>query len=96
MTIYDYLIVMKQVGIADLKARLSEHLRGVRRGQPLTILDRDTPIARIIPYRGDARRIVLRHPRRDSSALRKIPLPPPLKVDVDVVSLLLEERQGER
>jgi len=25
-----------------------------------------------------------------------VPLPPPLRVNVDAVSLLLEERQGER
>ena len=41
---------MSSVRIADLKARLSEHLRAVRRGRSLTVLDRDTPIARIVPY----------------------------------------------
>jgi prevent-host-death family protein len=41
---------MSDVGIADLKARLSEHLRSVRNGGTLTVLDRDTPIARIVPY----------------------------------------------
>jgi len=41
---------MSNVRIADLKARLSEHLRAVRRGRSLTVLDRDTPIARIVPY----------------------------------------------
>ena len=96
MTIYDYLMVMKQVRIADLKARLSEHLRGVRRGRPLTILDRDTPIARIVPYSNAAAKLLIRHPRRNSSDLSKIPLPPPLKIDVDIVSLLMKERQGER
>src|SRR3990172_4833793 len=40
---------MKEVRIADLKARLSEHLRYVRRGHELTVLDRDTPIARLVP-----------------------------------------------
>ncbi len=96
MTIYDYFIVMKQIRIANLKARLSEHLRGVRKGQPLTILDRDTPIARILPYSDEAAKIKIRPSRRRSSGFRKIPLPPPLKVDVDIVSLLIEERQGER
>ncbi len=89
-------MVMKQVRIADLKARLSEHLRGVRRGQPLIVLDRDTPIARIVPYSNDARKLVVRHPRDGRSRLREVPLPSPLKADVDVVSLLLEERQGGR
>jgi antitoxin (DNA-binding transcriptional repressor) of toxin-antitoxin stability system len=34
---------MKTVRIAELKSRLSEHLRSVRKGRTLTILDRDTP-----------------------------------------------------
>jgi antitoxin (DNA-binding transcriptional repressor) of toxin-antitoxin stability system len=37
---------MSDVRIADLKARLSEHLRYVRNGEKMTVLDRDTPIAR--------------------------------------------------
>src|SRR6266850_894777 len=50
MTIYDYLMVMKKVKIAYLKARLSEHLRQVRRGETFTVMDRETPIARLVPY----------------------------------------------
>ena len=34
---------MKTVRIAELKSPLSEHLRSVRKGRTLTILDRDTP-----------------------------------------------------
>jgi prevent-host-death family protein len=45
---------MKKVRIADLKARLSEHLRAVRKGGSLTVLDRDTPVARIVPYTTEA------------------------------------------
>ena len=41
---------MSDVRIAELKARLSEHLRSVRNGSTLTVLDRDTPVARIVPY----------------------------------------------
>ena len=41
---------MSDVRIADLKARLSEHLRTVGNGETLTVLDRDTPVARIVPY----------------------------------------------
>jgi prevent-host-death family protein len=46
---------MKAVRIADLKARLSERLREVRRGRTITVLDRDTPIARLVPYESDSR-----------------------------------------
>lgn len=41
---------MAKVRIADLKARLSEHLRNVRNGESVTVLDRDTPVAMIVPY----------------------------------------------
>jgi prevent-host-death family protein len=37
------------VGIAELKSRLSEYLRRVRRGARITVLDRDTPVARLEP-----------------------------------------------
>ena len=96
MTTQDYHVVMKNVGIAELKARLSEYLRGVRRGDTLTVLDRETPIARIVPYadRGGALRIRAR--LATAPDLGRIPLPPPLRLRVDAVALLLEERHGER
>ena len=87
---------MKSVRIAQLKARLSEYLRAVRRGHPLTVLDRDTTIARIVPYEGDGLSLTVRHPLPTSPGLHRIHLPPPLRVGADVVALLLEERQGER
>ena len=36
--------------IADLKNNLSRHLTRVRRGNSIVVLDRNTPIARIVPY----------------------------------------------
>lgn len=81
---------MKTVRIAELKARLSEHLRYVKRGETVTILDRDTPIARIVPVQSPLLRI--RHAGRPGE-LAKLRLPPPLKLDVDVVELLLEDRR---
>ena len=87
---------MKNVRIAELKSRLSEHLRLVRRGQSLTVMDRDTPIARIVPYVSEGDALVVRRPLRRYPSLQRVPLPPPLKLKVDIVELLLEERQGER
>ena len=42
-------MTMDTVKIADLKARLSEHLRKVRQGHTVTVLDRDRANARIVP-----------------------------------------------
>jgi prevent-host-death family protein len=95
MTIHDYHIVMKRVRIADLKARLSEYLRSVRRGEVITVLDRETPIARIIPHRENEHLLIVRS-RLPGAALKTLRLPPPLRVDVDAVELLLEDRRGGR
>jgi prevent-host-death family protein len=86
---------MTQVRIAELKARLSEYLRSVRRGRSITVLDRDTPIARLVPYvEGDVLRV--RESKGRAGSIHKVELPPPLPIDLDVVDLLLEERQGDR
>ncbi len=82
---------MKKVRIADLKAHLSEHLRAVRRGQEVIVLDRDTPVARIVPYRTGPRRLVVR-PARGSFADFKLLAPPPA-FPVDIVAELLEQRK---
>lgn len=41
---------MNAVKIADLKNNLSRHLARVRKGGEITVLDRDTPVARIVPF----------------------------------------------
>ena len=96
MTRHDYVMVMKSVKIAELKAKLSEHLREVRCGRSVTVVDRETPIAILIPYTTDADALTIRKPLRRRRSLRSVRLPGPLKLDTDIVELLLEERQGER
>lgn len=81
---------MKQVGIAELKAQLSKHLRDVRRGQSITVLDHDTPVATINPVSHDG--FMLRAPATRGS-LKNLKLPPPLKTRVDIDELLAEERR---
>jgi len=96
MTRYDYYMTMTGIRIADLKSRLSEHLRMVRAGSSLTILDRDTPIARIVPWKAGNGSLKLRAPLPGAPKLQRVPLPPPLRLRGDVVKLLMEERQGDR
>jgi len=86
---------MKQVRIAELKARLSEYLRAVRRGETIAVLDRETPIAQIVPVR-DRATLHVRKPAPGAPPPNRVPLPKPLKINVDVVQLLLEERQSHR
>lgn len=97
MVIDDYLIVMtRKVGVAELKAKLSEYLRAVRRGVEVTIHDRDEPVARLVAYRSADTRLVVREPARKYATLGKIPLPKPAKLKVDVTELLLQERRSGR
>jgi prevent-host-death family protein len=79
---------MRRVGIADLKAHLSEHLRRVRGGRTLTVFDRDTPVARIVPYDAEAP-LEIRRATREPRDLR---LPAPPSVKTDSLSALLEDR----
>jgi prevent-host-death family protein len=51
--------------IADLKNNLSRYLAHVRRGGEITVLDRDTPIARIVPFAPPQRTGARRSRRRD-------------------------------
>lgn len=95
MTIGDYHGTMNAVGIAELKARLSHHLRKVRQGQSVTIMDRSQPIATIVPQQRDPA-FQARKPIAGGPSLHEIVLPDPLALDVDILDLLLAERQGDR
>jgi prevent-host-death family protein len=82
------------VGVAELKARLSAYLRRARRGEAVTIYDRNTPVARIVPYEGAAQ---LALPvRKATVSLREVKLPPPLERHVGSLEVLAEERQAGR
>lgn len=98
MTTYDYLVTMsikreKTVKVAELKAQLSAYLRAARRGHAVTVCDRDTPVARLIPYTPEGEPLASRAP---TESLRDLVLPPPLDRPVDSLAALLEERQSHR
>ena len=79
---------MSDVRIADLKARLSEHLRSVRNGGTVTVLDRDTPVARIVPYTAQPLEI-----RKAKRRLRDLKLPAKPSKRTDSLALLVEDRR---
>jgi prevent-host-death family protein len=78
---------MPTVRIAELKSRLSEHLKSVRKGRTLTVLDRDTPVARIVPYATETFEV-----RRATRRLRDLRLPPPPAAQTDSLAILLDDR----
>ena len=81
-------MTMNRVRIADLKAHLSGHLRKVRGGQTLTVLDRDTPIALIVPYDAESPLEVRRATRKPGDL--RLPTPPVARIDS--LSELLRDR----
>lgn len=79
---------MSEVRIADLKARLSEHLRSVRNGHTLTVLDRDTPVARIVPFAVQPLEV-----RKAKRRPRDLKLPRKPSKQTDSVAVLIEDRR---
>lgn len=81
----------RQVTVAELAEHLSEHLREAESGATIQVVDGDRAIATLGPARyGDT---IFRKaaPGRASD----VPLPPPLKLSVDILDLLREEK-GDR
>lgn len=88
-------MTMRQVRIGELKARLSEYIRAVRRGETIAVLDRETPVAQIVPIRERAT-LKIRHPVPGTPSPNRVPLPKGRRPNLDVMAALLEERQSHR
>lgn len=98
VTTSDYLVTMsskseKTVKVAELKAKLSAYLRAARRGEAVTVCDRETPVARLIPYDTAVGPTSSRPATRPWGSTK---LPPPLARPLDSLAALLEERQPSR
>ena len=103
---------MIRATISDLKDGLSAYLRRVKAGESILVLERRTPVARIIPVgRGekatkdvddmdmDAKPARLEHAGIVVRRSPKSPLDvlgPPLRAGAGVLEALLEEREEER
>ena len=61
-----------EVKIGELKNRLSAYLRAVRKGQEIVIKDRETPIARLVPYERARNRLEVIPPTRSLKELDRL------------------------
>ena len=59
----DYYSYMKKAGIAELKNNLSRYLDQVKNGESILVLDRNHPVAQIVPLQKAARDAVGRDDR---------------------------------
>ncbi|MBI4676955.1 MAG: hypothetical protein HY748_05175 [Elusimicrobia bacterium] len=82
---------MLSVNIAALKARLSFYLGRVRQGQEVLVLDRKTPIAKMVPSPGMGEEFVVVEAKRTPAHLKRIPVHV-AKQRTDIVSVLREDR----
>ena len=82
---------MQVVKVSELKAKLSGYLALVRRGATVTVCDRRTPIAKLVPLDEDPGGIEVREPI-DVGGLPRAPRIA-LRKGVDVVAALLADRE---
>jgi prevent-host-death family protein len=86
--------VMKTAKVAELKARLSAYLAEVRSGGTVVVYDRNTPIARLVPFQEDRDDLIFLEPSAPVAALKKIKgVRPRQRIDLD---RLLRESRGDR
>ncbi|MEO7803979.1 MAG: type II toxin-antitoxin system prevent-host-death family antitoxin [Actinomycetota bacterium] len=83
---------MNKVKIAELRDHLSEHLRAVERGAEVTVMDRNRPIARILPMPQSNKLQVISATRDFKSIVARRRR---ANWEINSTALLLEER-GER
>jgi prevent-host-death family protein len=80
-----------RVKIAELKDRLSEHLRAVEAGAEVIVTDRNRPIARIVPMSATRAAIALAPPTVAFATIRKRKYSP-ARWAISSSALLADER----
>ena len=89
---------MPTASVSELKANLSRYLREVRRGGEVEVLDRGTPVARLVPPASsqddDRQRLIAAGVLRPGGGNAAIILEkPPLKLPVSILEALDEDRE---
>ncbi len=82
---------MKRIGVAELKNNLSRVLRGVEIGDEVEVMDRNRPIARIVPVPREKARVTILPARRPFASVRDRP-GHPIAPDLDILEILDEVR----
>ena len=85
MTIFSH---VETINISTLKAKISSSLKRVRNGERLVVLDRDVPIAEIIPYNKKPE-IKFQKPKF------KFHIPKSMNIKVDPLLFLMEDRKNK-
>lgn len=88
--------MIRKVGVAELKSRLSHYLRIARGGRSIVVVDRGNPIAELVPYqKHPANTLVVRERATGSARPSDFVALPPLLSSTDVADFLASERGEE-
>ncbi len=97
---------MRTAKISELKAKLSAHIAYVKRGEEVLILDRNTPVARLVPAAPDddlserTRRLIAKGvlaPPKNQTGKRFQPEPAKGKmISREVMDSVWEEERADR
>ena len=80
--------------VSKLKLHLGKYLAMVKRGKDVVVLDRTTPIARLVPYSDDIPDALVITPAvEDAAALGSMRFPPVSDGPTDSVAALVKERK---
>lgn len=97
LDLYDYMwsyIVMTVVKIARLKSHLSSYLRQVQKGEQIVVTDRETPIAKMVPYTSSTEKLQILSAKQNPTILKKLTIPATPK-ESDSLKALLEDRKDD-
>lgn len=83
---------METISISNLKTHLSATLKDVIKGIHYLVMDRDHPVAELIPY-SEKKRLIIIAPR---SKAKKIHNSFKGKLRIDADEYLLQDRRGSR
>ncbi|MDQ3484588.1 MAG: type II toxin-antitoxin system prevent-host-death family antitoxin [Actinomycetota bacterium] len=83
-----------EVGVRELRDRLSRHLASVRHGHTITVTDHGRPVARIVPV-GVPTKLeqLIAEGKVTPARRRRRPLPAPIKTSGTVSDLIDEQRR---
>ncbi|MDO8493898.1 MAG: type II toxin-antitoxin system prevent-host-death family antitoxin [Deltaproteobacteria bacterium] len=85
---------MSSVKIANLKANLSSYLREVQKGSQIIVTDRETPIARVVPYHSTKEKLHILKAASSPRKLKKLKIPSSAKA-TDSLRALLKDRRDD-
>lgn len=83
---------MLQVKISDFKSHLSEYIKSVRQGGVVVVLDRYSPVARLMPYADEQHGLELIPASKKNPEELKNLKKTTLKRKIDVMKILSQER----